>query len=69
MTYDQWKTTDPADDAPVCEHCGSYLRGFLASDECVVCADELIAVEAFVDFYRWEPEGRTDPAEQSSQSS
>jgi hypothetical protein len=55
MTYDQWKTTDPADFyAPVCERCGGYLRGF-GRDECDVCADELLAVEAMVDFYRWEP--------------
>jgi hypothetical protein len=51
MTYDQWKTTDPADDAPVCECCGGYLRGYLGKYECPACADER-------DFYEWEPEGQ-----------
>lgn len=55
MTYDQWKTTDPADHAPACERCGSYLRGYLGRYECDVCADELTADEAMIDFYAWEP--------------
>lgn len=55
MTYDQWKTTDPADyHAAVCERCGGYLRG-LWRDECPDCDDELLAEEAMLEFYQWEP--------------
>ena len=55
MTYDQWKTTDPNDNAPVCERCGGYLRGFLGSYECDDCANEFLAVEQMIVFYQWEP--------------
>jgi hypothetical protein len=56
VTYDQWKTTDPAElYAAVCERCGGWLRG-LYRDECGDCADELLADEALMDFYQWEPE-------------
>lgn len=56
MTYDQWKTTIPADYyAPVCERYGGYLRGF-GRDECADCADDFLADEGMMAFYQWEPE-------------
>lgn len=56
MTYDQWKTTDPADCAPVCDVCGGYLRTHLVEGrQCDACEDGALADEAMTEFYRWEP--------------
>jgi hypothetical protein len=61
VTYDQWKTRSPDDDAPVCDHCGDYLHyGTCFALYCPGCEAEEIEAHEQVLFYEWEPES---PAE------
>lgn len=54
--YDQWKTTPPEERYGVltCESCGEELPNG-RRECCPACEDMVLADEAFVDFYQWEP--------------
>lgn len=57
MTYDQWKTRSPDDDAPVCDLCGGWLhRGTCSELWCPDCEDEAHEQAEMLTFYRWEPQ-------------
>lgn len=55
MTYDQWKTTPPEERWGVlmCTGCDGLASS--GCEYCDECADELLAADAMVEFYQWEP--------------
>jgi hypothetical protein len=56
MTYDQWKTRSPDDEAPICDVCGGWLhRGTCFALYCRDCDAEAIETHEQMRFYEWEP--------------
>lgn len=53
MTYDQWKTTPPEERYGYLCECGNPRPSMC--DRCDECTDALIAEEALMEFYQWEP--------------